>query len=345
MGITIEMLDPHRDVRYETFVKQHPQATIFHHPGWLKTLEAAYHYHPYCVAVVQGTEPVGLLTLMDVRSMITGNRGVCLPFTDRCGSLVREPSITEVLLQEIQNLADRQGWGYVEIREEVQQESFADTSHFLSHQLQLGPDASVVFRRFKRTHVQHIRKAVVEHIRVERRTDRAALNEFMRMNAITRRKHGIPPQPASFFLNLFESLISSGRGFISLAFLGSKAIAASVLLHFNQTITYKYAASDSESVAHSPNHIIVWDLVQWGCQNGYTILDFGRTDPLSTGLLQYKRGWSPNEVELRYFRSYQRSGGPSNRLYPGPRVLKSIVRLTPLSVLKLIGKMIYRHVG
>jgi hypothetical protein len=345
MGIRIDMLDPLTDVRYETFVQRHPEAAIFHHPAWLRALKVTYQYLPYCVAAFRGTEPVGMLTLMDIRSMITGKRGVCLPFTDRCGPLVLEQSVANLLLQKTLGLADKLGWRYVEIREEVREDSYVAASHFLGHQLRLGPDAQMVFRGFKRAHVQHIRKAMVENIRVERRTDRAALNEFIRMNAVTRRKHGVPPQPASFFLNLFESLLSSGRGFISLAFLGSKPIAASVFLYCNRTITYKYSASDPESLSYCPNHLIVWDAVQWGCQNGYMLLDFGRTDPLDAGLLQYKRGWSPKESELNYFRSPGNRGLPPKEPGRASEVLKPAIRLTPLPILKVVGKLIYRHVG
>lgn len=36
---TIVELDPWRDSRWETFVLGHPDATIYHHPAWLKVLE------------------------------------------------------------------------------------------------------------------------------------------------------------------------------------------------------------------------------------------------------------------------------------------------------------------
>ena len=40
--IRVIEIDVHNDGRYEDFVNSQPSACIFHHPGWLKALEAEY---------------------------------------------------------------------------------------------------------------------------------------------------------------------------------------------------------------------------------------------------------------------------------------------------------------
>lgn len=50
------------------------------------------------------------------------------------------------------------------------------------------------------------------------------------------------------------------------------------------------------------NHGILWDAIQWGCENGYHTLDMGRSDLDGEGLLKYKRSWGTTESDLTYVR-------------------------------------------
>jgi hypothetical protein len=185
---------------------------------------------------------------------------------------------------------------------------------------------------------------VREGVTVERRTDLDAMKEFMRLNVLTRRKLGVPPQPDRFFLNFHRRMIAAGHGFVTLALHDHRVIAASVSLQFNRSVYYKYSASDQLYLKYKPNHQTVWDTIQWGCENGCTVFDFGRTDPANEGLLSYKRGWGVEETELVYHRladSPMKHGGASG---PLDRV-KPLIKKLPAPVLKKVGELLYGHVG
>src|SRR5579872_1318551 len=82
-------LDPLTDPRWSDFTKVHPEASVFHTPGWLSALWSTYHYEP----IVLTTTPPGQslldgLVLCKVRSWLTGSRMVSLPFSDHCQPLV-----------------------------------------------------------------------------------------------------------------------------------------------------------------------------------------------------------------------------------------------------------------
>src|SRR5712691_9090357 len=59
-----------------------PHASIFHSTHWLRVLQASYGYQPYYFACFKGQQLTALLPLMEVKSWITGVRGVSLPFAD-----------------------------------------------------------------------------------------------------------------------------------------------------------------------------------------------------------------------------------------------------------------------
>ncbi len=336
-------IDPATDQRWAWFIETHDEATIFHHPLWLQVLRETYGYRQQSLGVLCDDRLVGLMPIMEIRSWLTGRRGVCLPFSDSCGPLLEDNPAADALVAFCSNLLRTRGWRYLEIRQRVNHANLAPSSVFKSHAVPLSDDSQKHFHSFKRTHVQHIAKAGRDGVVVERRNDTSALKEFIRLNALTRKKHGVPPQPDRFFHLLQRYLLSAGYGFISLARLGSRSIAASLFLHYKNTLHYKYSASDESSLEHSPNHLIVWDAIQWACANGFRVLDFGRSEPENEGLLRYKRAWGAVESDLQYVHLCDKGGDRSGTTAAVLGRVKPVLRRLPIGALKFIGRVLYAH--
>src|ERR1043166_4459298 len=85
-------IDPIHDPRWPTFVTKHPRASVFHTVEWLKALHDTYSYAP---VVFTTTPPHNDLqngiVFCHVRSWLTGQRMVSLPFSDYCEPLVDSP--------------------------------------------------------------------------------------------------------------------------------------------------------------------------------------------------------------------------------------------------------------
>ena len=69
--------------------------------------------------------------------------------------------------------------------------------------------------------------------------NRQAVDEFYQLHVETRRRHGLPPQSASFFRNIYEHILKPGVGFIVLAQHRSRTIAAAIFFHFGNNAIYK----------------------------------------------------------------------------------------------------------
>ena len=57
------------------------------------------------------------------------------------------------------------------------------------------------------------------------------MRDFYRLHARTRRRHGLPPQPFSFFSNIHSEVIKPGLGFVVLAKNASKVVAGAVFFY------------------------------------------------------------------------------------------------------------------
>lgn len=343
--MNVVQIDPLADPRWLTFIESTPEASIFLHPAWLRVLSETYAYKPVCLAATDDQSVVGLLPLMEVRSWLTGSRAVCLPFSDACGAVVRNESAIRALLLFSEVLRNQQGWKFLEIRDAVVSPGFRSTARYKLHRMVLGADPDPLLSTFNQQTKRSLKKAEKARVVVERRADPEALRAFIQLNALTRRKHGVPPQPDSFFWNLGSEILDAKLGFIGVAILAGRIVATSIFLHWNNTIVYKYGASEELALSAGANYAIMWDAMRWGCEHGFTLFNLGRTDPTNEGLLQFKRGWGSQESDLTYVRSGARVDDRTSDSSGMRERLKPFISRIPLPILKLVGRKVYAHIG
>jgi CelD/BcsL family acetyltransferase involved in cellulose biosynthesis len=337
-----EVLDPVADPRWAQFLARCPDALIFHDPAWLGLLRDQYRYELSAWCVVDGGEVVAGLPVARVRSRLTGKRLVSVPFCDLCGPLTAEgigPDAAEALRAEI--TANRTAAGLdLEIHEEVDGMTGArESRRFWHHAVALSADPKEAEKRFARSRNAH--KAQRLGLRVEHRTDRDALDTFYRLHLATRHHQGVPIQPKSF-IRRFGELFDCGMGFVALVGRDGEApAAAAVFLVYNGTLTYKYGASDRARLAERPNNLLFVDSIRWGCEQGLSTLDMGRTDADNPGLREFKLSWGASERELAYTFLSDRPREPASA--GTPPVVRAVLRRSPPVVSRLVGETMYRH--
>ena len=257
-----------------------PGHSFFHTSSWAETLRKSYGYQPFYFTLWQGGRLSAILPCMGIRSALTGRRGVCLPFTDYCEPAVSDAAQFQEMFAAAVDLGKKQRWQYLEIqgRGGLFPERGAVRMALRPYP---RPDGRVpeVFSGLRDSTRRNIRKAEKEGIDVTVSASPDAVKAFCRLNAITRRDHGLPPQPRRFFQNVYDHILSKNMGFIVLASFRGAAIAANVYFHFGDQLIYKYGASDRAFQHLRANNLVMWEAIKWGCDHGYRTLCFGRTEP------------------------------------------------------------------
>ncbi len=295
---------------------------------------------------MNGGDLAALLPFMEIRSRLTGTRGVSLPFTDECAPILPGGMGFEEAARPVIDWAGGRGWRTLEIRGRGRvMGNIPPAFDYLSHTLDLTEGEEVLFSRYSRTVRRNIRKSEREGVSVGSDRTPAGVREFYRLNCLTRRDHGLPPQPALFFENLREHVLEKGLGTLLLARYGGKAIAGAVFLHFGTRAVYKYGASDRRYLHLRPNNLVFREAIRSMCGKGCRTFSFGRTDIGHDGLRRFKLAWGTKETHLQYIRFDLNS---KKWLSPGkssPRPWEGVFSRMPLSVLRLVGSIAYRHVG
>jgi lipid II:glycine glycyltransferase (peptidoglycan interpeptide bridge formation enzyme) len=211
------------------------------------------------------------------------------------------------------------------------------------HTVKLTPDPQAVMKGFERTHRQNIGTAAKRGVHIERGTGPEHLRCFYAMQLETRRRFGLPVQPWKFFDLLGKQILAQGLGFILLAYKDAECLAGGLFLHWQKTLTYKYAASSGKDQEYRPNNLLSWTAMQWGCENGCTAFDLGRTDLENAGLRRFKKGWGAEESPLTYsMLSATPPKASESRLMS---LVEPLIQKAPPWVCKAAGELIYRHFG
>src|SRR5262249_9063224 len=246
VAVSVYTLDPLGDRRWPAFVDERPDASVFHTPAWLDALRRTYGYAPVVYTTTPPHRPLANgVVFARVSSWLTGRRLVSLPFADHCEPLADAQGDGEILAG-LRGAARREGWKYVELR--PLSSAYADrfdaarSATFCFHAIDLTPPAEDLFRSLHKNAIQQmVRRAEREGLRYERGVTDALLTAFYRLLTVTRRRHRVPPQPYTWFVNLRGCMGDRLRVHLARA-RDDRPIAAILTLQHGHTVVYKYGA-------------------------------------------------------------------------------------------------------
>jgi lipid II:glycine glycyltransferase (peptidoglycan interpeptide bridge formation enzyme) len=336
----IEVIDMDNE-SWMNYVRNHEKATIFHSPAWANMLAHCYNRKAFVLGDFNenGAVTAGI-PVIENQHILGKTSWMSLPYTDHCEPLSNGPE-QEVefsndlvhFLQTNRNTSYEFRWAYPEVP------FLHPRKEFVYHKLSLSKDFAATAGKIHPMHKRNAQTAIKRNVTVITSTDEEHLKEFYKLHIITRQRKGVPVQPWHFFRHLGEDLLQKKLGFIMLAYQEDTCLAAAIFLLWNKTMTYKFGASNPDDLHLRPNDLIFRNAIQWGCENGYSTLDFGRTDIENKGLRDYKSRWGAVESDLYY--SYA-PGLPQHRPSWMIDILSQIIMHSPKSICRLSGELLYR---
>jgi hypothetical protein len=348
-NLTFQRVDPTRDSAWDEALSSlagrvHP--TFFHSTAWARVLRESYGYAPLYLLAKRGQRVCGVLPLIEVNSWLTGRRGVSLPFSDECRPLADDAADEKALLEKAIDLGRDRGWRRFESQGGGDCLAADEASlSFYAHALDLQKPPADLFAGFEQAVRRALRKAEREGVQVERSATADALRAYYSLHCQTRKRHGLPPQPWSFFERLHEHVIAREQGFVMLARHHGRPISGAVFVHGGREALYKYSASDLRHQNLRPSNLVLWHAIQWLSQNGFARLSLGRTSTGNEGLRQFKQGWGTTEYKVAYLKFDYRQ----NRLVRGEDEAygwhNAVFQRLPGFAARWAGALLYRHWG
>jgi CelD/BcsL family acetyltransferase involved in cellulose biosynthesis len=348
----VSAIDPLQDSRWSALIANHPRTSVFHTPGWLEALRRTYGFRPQAYTTSRSTDVLtDAFLFVPIRSWLTGRRIVSLPFSDHCAPLLSTPEAQTSILRHLRTALDRDKLKYVEFRptdaEFASQAigcGFEPARSYYLHRVDLRPSLDDIFRSVDKDSVQRrIRRAEREELIEKCGRSDELLTGFYKLLVMTRKRHGVPPQPYSWFRNVLDCMGDLAE--IRMICAAKDVPAAAILtLRFKSSAVYKYGAYDEKFKHFGVMPLLLWRAIENAKAGGATEFDLGRSDENNAGLVAFKGKWAKDPSRLVYWRypALPRSSSIQEWKLKGAQLLFAH---SPRTVLTAAGRMLYRHIA
>lgn len=352
--MSIVIVDPWQDTRWDAYVASHPRATVYHTGGWIRIVCQTGRYPSLCLVHERDGHVTGLLPMAAVDSAITGRRISTLPFSDMCFPLADDAPTAAALVARAGEIRAERRAAFHEMRglpalrdgADAEAPGYARSGHFYNFVIPLTGDAEAVRMTFSRTGVrQTISKGLKLGVTV-RMGGPADLDAFYALYVRNRLRHGIPPQPKKLFSAILERPGQGATAMLYVAEHSGAAVAALIMLRYNGVTYAKYEGVDETRRDLQALYPLFWKTIEDAVLAGDRAYDFGRTAGDNPGLCQFKQKWGTTQTEMPYYfdppgegMSVVKSDSLKYRFFTGA------FRRMPAGAAVRIGERIFRHFG
>jgi len=291
---------PGQDGLRDAFVLAHPRASFFHLACWRRAIESAFGCPPADLYAWRGSELVGVLPLMRVRTLGGRQNLISMPYAVYGGPLGSDAHAEQALIEAAVEQADASGAGHLELRYEHDPgPDLVGSALYWTFQRELPAQPEQVLARMPKKSRAEARKARERH-GLQLAHGLWYVDDLHRMFLANKHKLGSPALPLAFFRTLVAEL--GERVSVHLVRRESEPLAAVMCFHFRDTLVAYYSGTrDGADREWSASNYMYMALQEWAVERGLRHFDFGRSRR-DSGAFQFKchQGFEPAPLHYRY---------------------------------------------
>ena len=295
--IEVRQLEDGEDKAWDDYVYRCLESSHCHLSGWARVIARSYGHRSYYLWARENGEVKGVLPLIGMRNFFYRRLLVSMPFLDDGGICADDDNIRSCLFQEALHLY------------KVQRTDCLDLRHRYTNSLDSSPggekvmmildlldDPDEMWKRFDAKLRNQVRKASKSGL-VAGWSGKEGLADFYKIFAANMRDLGSPVHSRDFFGAILDEFSDSAK--IMLVRKGEDVIGGAVCIFFKGSMIVPWASSLREYFSLCPNNLLYWEMIRWGCENGYRSFDFGRSSP-DSGTYRFKKQWGAKEEPLHW---------------------------------------------
>ena len=318
---------------------------VYHLCQWGALLEEV---HGHKLVYLQ--ENNGVFPLVYISSLIFRNRLISLPFADYGGPCAQDEKTADKLISECQEMAQSLHADYIEIRcpdsgyfESLSKHGFVRRDDYWTFRSPLNREIEELWKHIGDKRRNMVRKAEKSGVQVIEATNKADLKAFYQLYGKTMKKLGSPPQPYKFFEIMWDLFYPQNLMMLLTSYEG-KHIAGGLFFLHNGTIHYYYGCSLKEHLQLAPNDLILWHIMRWGNEQGFSYLDYGRSR-VGEGTMLYKKLWGGEPVRMPYFYKFYKHELAQRQEIQYKRMSQLWSKYMPEFIANTIGPWVIKQVG
>lgn len=337
-----DLEDPAECRRIDGFVADHPDAELFHRPGWTRGIEEGTgQAGRYLLAEDRAGRLAGLLPLTRIRSPLVGSALVSTGFGVGGGIVAGADKAVEALAASAWSLAEREDCPSVTLRGGRLPDGWRrETGVYAGFKRNLPKGDEALLKAIPRKQRAEVRRSLGIELKISTGRDARTLDDHYRVYSESVRNLGTPVFPRS----LFESMARQWGEEADIIAVRSegKPVAAVLSLYFKGVVHPYWGGGTREARALRANDFLYYSLMRHASERGCTGFDFGRSKH-GTGAFAFKKNWGFEPRPLTYAtKGAHRDLDPRSPRY---RLQTAAWRRLPLPVANRLGPLLARGLG
>ena len=334
-------------IRWNDFVYSYQGSGPYHNFAWKRAVEQAYgHKAYYLIAEDEKKNISGVLPLFYIKPPLLKGSLVSLPFCDYGGVLALNNNASEELIKYSISLSESLKTK-LEIRcvrpEGIIKEksSLGVMSHKARMLLELPGDSEKLMNGFKSKLRSQIKKPQKEGL--EFKIGSVELfKDFYDVFHVNMRDLGSPIHSQKWIKSILESYGKSA--FVGVVYKDNLPLAAGIVLGQKELITIPWASALAQFDKLSPNMLLYWGFLEFACNTGFKVFDFGRSTP-GEGTYRFKEQWGavPN---LLYW--YGKGFSDVESTNPYKKIIRDKIAIiwskVPQKIVDTLGPMLRKYI-
>ena len=339
---------------WQAYVDGHPDAHFAHRWEWRGILGAAFGQQShYLIARHGGSEKggiAGILPLVHVKSFLFGSALISVPYLNAGGILADDEDTARAIRDRALALVAEMAVGYLEMRHRgpvpALDGALTARSHKVAMTLPLPADSDDLLQSFKskfRNKVRRSSQKGFDAISVPgNEADAATMDAFYRVFCRHMRDLGTPIYPKVLFQAAVRAFGPRCR--VILVRLEGRPVAAGITIGEGNRVEIPWASALQSVKDFRHNMLLYWQGMVSGCEDGYSVFDFGRSTP-GSGPHRFKTQWGGETLPLHWY--YAKGTGDIPNVDPGnPRfaVLVEGWKRLPVPLANVLGPFLTRSI-
>ncbi|GLR70926.1 FemAB family XrtA/PEP-CTERM system-associated protein [Agaribacter marinus] len=351
--MTIEVIVDNQISRehWDEYVSTQPSATPYHLFAWGEAVERAYGFKCHRFAVTENRQYVGILPVVEMRTM-TGKKHFCaLPYCDVGAHISNSDAIALTLKDALFKAAKKLAITDIELRASEYELLTLDAvrpGEKVRMQLSLPDSEDALMAQFKSKLRSQIRKAeknglTYKTIQCNESND-GHVSDFYDIIAKNMRALGSPVHAKQWYQAICSKY--GKNAYIALVYSEDVAVGAAIVLKAGNKASIPWASTLADYNRLAPNMLLYWAVLSEATKQEIAIFDFGRST-VSEGTYNFKKQWGcqPMRLDWQSFENEEQCVTAHVNKSKSRERIENVWRKLPLQMTNFLGPKIRKHIS
>ena len=358
MTVKVHMIGEADKKKWNEVVETCPTSEIFHLYEWGELIQKTYDAKIFRLAAKEDNKTVGILPFVHFGTPFFGRKIVSLPFADTASfcTLQQNADVSGELVRGLIKSAQSFNVDFIEVRSFRENAAgllstgFIEGFQAFSYRLDTRMPYDAIWKKYSKKVRHNIRKVKESGLKIREARYKSDVDSYYRIYLERMKDFGTPPAPIAYWKNMWDIFYPKGMMKLIFTVLDGQPISGFVALMFKKKLYFVLNVSLKRYWKyHGLNELLFDWYIKYACENGYELVDFGRTRK-GTGVQRFKeKGWGVLRIPLctYYFFLCRKTKNPLETVLDTEANLYTKVwrKLVPTSLTPTLGRFIRKRIG